>query len=195
MDEPYPNHSPLIFVLILVALIPILIFSYFKIQNYITQKNTKSLPDGSLTSAIRKVVEKDKFGKEIVYYVLDTTNRSSVDLYQCNFILTARGKDSLYFAFSQNYVLQNCKQFSSLQKNYECRVNNAIKKVKYYSSSRLWPKFLDNSTLVLPMSSFYLDQSISSQSYYSQNNLTDLDTVKFICQDNSKANFTASFTF
>src|SRR3989344_4475655 len=110
-------RSLLIFILVLIALIPILAFFYFKTQTYLTERNTKTLPDGSLTSNLRKVVEKDKFGKEITYYVLDTVNHSSVDLYKCNFILTAKGKDNKYFAFSSNYVLQDCKQFSSLQKN------------------------------------------------------------------------------
>lgn len=195
MDDDHSNHGPLIFILVLIALIPILVFSYFKIQNYLTEKNTKTLPGGSLTSVLRKVVEKDKLGKDITYYVLDTTNHSSIDLYNCNFVLTARGKDNKYFAFSQNYVLQDCKQFSSLQKNYECRVNNAIKKARFYTSSRSWSKFLASSTIILPVGSFYFDQTISSQSYYSKNMLSDLDTLKFSCQDNSKAHFTSSFTF
>ena len=188
-------RSLLIFILVLIALIPILAFFYFKTQTYLTERNTKTLPDGSLTSNLRKVVEKDKFGKEITYYVLDTVNHSSVDLYKCNFILTAKGKDNKYFAFSSNYVLQDCKQFPSLQKNYECRVNNAIKRARFYSSSRSWPKFLSSSTLVLPMGRFYIDQTISSQSYYAKNTLSDLDTLKFFCRDNSKSQFTGSFTF
>ncbi len=184
-QEPKEGSRTLTFILVLVFLIPIITISIFWIRSFIAKTNTKQLPEGSFSTKLREVVELDKEGREIRYWVLDTTNHTKNNLYNCLAEVSSKGEQDKFIGFSSNYVLKDCKALSKAKDNYDCRLTNMLTRWRSYEKSRTWDRLNASGHLVIGVGRFYVDQTVSSQSFLSKNRLSDLDTLTLNCQTES----------
>jgi hypothetical protein len=180
------GDSVIIVLLILVAVIPVSTYFFVKSRGVLAVGNInsiKELPPKTLTSSLKEITYYDKEQqKEIRYWALDTINHGSETLYNCYLILTPKGGEKSFYGFSKNYSLKDCNQLTDVRPNYECRLSNAITKFKNSESSKIWTKIPAHGNLLVAVSRFYTEQTITTQSFLSQNRLSDIYTLTSICK-------------
>lgn len=179
------GSAVVIAVLVVVAVIPILIFLFVSSRNNFTNNSIasiRSLPADTFTAVVREVREIDKYGKEIRYWVTDTTNHSDTTYYNCYQVMVSKGEQEIFYGFSANYSLRNCNQLGETRSNYECRLSNTITRTRYSNSSRIWDRIAAGGHLVVAVSRYYQEETISSQAFLIRNKLTDIYSLVSICR-------------
>ena len=176
----------LIGILVIIALIPILFFAYFWYRGQTALRNAKPLPADTLSAQLRLVQEIDPQTQKIItYWVIDTSNHSSVPLYKCRLTLFSQGDQKQFTAFSKNFVYQDCSRLHFVNANYRCRLENALLRFRSYEASRIYEKLPANSSLTIAVGRYYVDQTVSSQSYLSQKRLSDIANETVTCLNSS----------
>lgn len=192
-----PVKFPLIIIIFLLLLTLVGGFVVFMFKSASQSLSSyKPLPPGSFSKQLRLVKETDpKTGKDYLYYVLDVTNNTSDDLYSCKYILTSSGAQVQYHAFSSDYRLRDCQQYSYVKTNYDCRLANALTRWRFYDSSRTWPKLAPRQIQTVTVSRFYTEQTISSQSFLAKNTVGDIYSISPYCKTTSGAKVTEQISF
>jgi len=128
----------------------------------------------------------DKLKKEIIYWVIATTNRSQDTFYDCRFDLVAKGTQDNYEGFFQDYTLRDCYQYSLVKDNYDCRLDNGWARYTRYSAARTLKKLPAGGATELAVARFYLDdQTRAGQSYLTKNTLSDIYNYHISCRTSS----------
>ncbi|OGD09171.1 hypothetical protein A2397_04275 [Candidatus Amesbacteria bacterium RIFOXYB1_FULL_44_23] len=191
MHQNSSGNSLIIFLLVLVAAIPVSTYFFVRGRQALSTGNidsVKELPENTLTSTLKEIVYFDKEQqKEIRYWAFDTENHGQESLFNCYLLLTPKGGEDKFFGFSKNYSLRDCNKLGDTRANYECRISNAMSKFQNAESSKIWNKIPAGGNLLVAVSRFYTEQTISSQSFFNQNRLSDIHTLTPVCKTSTGA--------
>ncbi len=169
----------IIFILILAVIIGLGVYLFRLLR---PNKSNFSFPQNTFSSRVEPRTYIDKDGKKITYYVLNTQNQTREDYYSCKFVVVAKGTLTQYQGFLSDYQLKNCNAAGrEVRPNYECRLDNGIKKYFKYEPAITLRKFPANSSHEIAVSRFYISQTLLSESFLTQNQLSDIFEYQISC--------------
>lgn len=194
-EEPKGRSIALMFIGGFIVLI-LLVVGLYLIKLFLLSP-PHPLPDDTFSSRLeeRRYFD-EKLQKEIIYWVMATTNLSKNVFYNCRFDLVAKGTQDNYEGFFRDYTLRDCYQYSYVKDNYDCRLENALSKYLRYSPARSLKKFPGGGASELAVSRFYLnDQTQAGQSYLTKNTLNDIYSYHISCRTSSGRTVTHTQSF
>jgi hypothetical protein len=175
----------LIVALVLVAVIPICVYFVIVNRNQSADyqiRKAQLVTSGSVTAQVREVEDIDKYGKKFRYWVVDLASHIPETLFNCYIAFSSKGEQQLFYGFSKNYANRDCNLIANTRYNYECRISNAINKMRNSDSSRRWDKIPGQGHLVIGVSRFYKEQTVDKDSFFLTNKLSDIYSVIASCQ-------------
>lgn len=124
----------------------------------------------------------EKLKKEVTYWVIATTNKSSTVFYDCRFQVTAKGTEEVYDGFFKDYTERDCYQYRQTKDNYDCRLENWWKHTFSYYPSLTLRKFNPQAQSEIAVSRFHQGQTRSQFAYSSKNQLSDIYSYTISCK-------------